>query len=408
MIWSVLLASLALLTADAPAAAASCAPADIAAQGRAVAAARERLRAVPLEEMQTEVDAETRGGIEAVKDRVAAFVASAVGCAGAGEAPDAIRERLVAGGGAGPDARVFDASEPFQTMHGASLSFEVAVPPGHPNLLAVVARLGIACGEDGMLMLFERGGGVRPLMVRRSAPYDEVSGSWDGLRYAVSPAGADRRWYVAVSHSPSWCTSAWSALRYDLSRPGADPALPHIFFSRRVGHYRDNDGGALLRAESGRFQVEHDGGIVDPSIVVRRHVESYSVDGDDVRRTQPAAFNVRDFVDAWLGERWDQARAWSAGGGEIEAAHRAIGAESRSDEISFEFGPIRACPDGTHEVTLEASRASAPGWSVTVSGRGPYRIEQASRAASGRCGGPDLREEIEAESRRRIEGAPTS
>src|SRR4028119_1432647 len=99
---------------------------------------------------------------------------------------------------------------------------------------------------------------------------------------------------VRTPPSPPWGPRAWRSLRYDLSRPSASPDEPEVFFRRSVGNYIGNEGGAILRAEPGRFQVEHDGSIVDPSILVRRHVETYAVDAASVRQVQPVAFRSEE------------------------------------------------------------------------------------------------------------------
>lgn len=402
MLW-IALVLLALLAPD-PSPGSSCAPGSIALRGDAVAQARERLMALQLNDGQTELDQEAQSDVEGLKDRLGEFVVATVTCGDAREAPEAIARRLRTGSRATPDTRDFNDPASWRWMHGAGLDYDVAAPEGHPELLAVVARFGVNCGQDAVFILFERRrGAARPLMIRRSAPYDEVSGAWEDLRYAVAPADASGRWYVALAHIPSWCQSNWRSLFYDLSRPAGEPASPKIFFSRRVPTFIGNDVNAVLRAEPERFQVEHDGGIRGDGIVLRRHVETYSVSGDRVARIQPAAFNVRDFADEWIGASWDEARRWSARA--LESPHRAIGADLAARAYGA-FGAIRRCRSGGHSVTLQrfARRGGVEdgAWYFTVLGDGPYRMVHAGRRPASGCEGPDLSEAIETESRRRM------
>lgn len=372
--------------------------------GAAVAEARSRLSSLPVGEMETRLSPAAQAAIETLKDRLVAFVELSVACSRPAEAAESLEERLAALSDAAPP-RVMVTEEEVRDMHGAWLTYEAAVPSAQPGLLAVVVRFGIECGEDALLLLFDRRAGMRPLMVRRSPPYDEVSGGYLGLTYAVSPPDRNGRWYVATASARPWCSSAWRGIVYDLSRPGPSPERPRMFYERTVSGYIGNDVLAVLRAEADRFQIEHDGGIIDSDIIVRRHVETYSVDGDAVRRMQPAAFNVRDFVDAWIGAPWTEARDWSARVPALADAHRRLSALERREGIGLGFGPIRRCSSGATEIRLDPQRYDDAGgglapWYVYVRGVGPFRVARAGQERSEPCLGPDLREEIERESLR--------
>lgn len=365
-----------------------CAQSEAASSGAEVAAARARLTRIAVGEMQTDVTPDAQAAIEALKDRIVLFATAVLGCADAPVAPAAIQARLAALGDSFEGRTLHTADNPGRDMHGDGLAYAVARPPGHPDLLAIVASVSIECGDDSVLILFERsGGGWRPLMIRRSAPYREISGAFGSFAYALSPPDRDGAWYLATTRITPWCTSMWQAMDYDLSRPGADPAQPRIFFSRRVGTYLGNDRPDDLRAEPGRFQVRHDGGMIDVGILVRRHVDTYAVDGARVRRIQPAAFNVRDFVDEWISAAWAEAAAWSSSAPALAQAHRRLAAPNDgSTLISFE--DIRKCGAGLHMVEVDVER-EAP-WYFVVRGDGSYRLENVSRTPSRACRGPDI------------------
>ncbi|HYG30271.1 MAG TPA: hypothetical protein VD887_08660 [Allosphingosinicella sp.] len=405
MLTGVLFVLLALFgRADAPAPA-PCSDQAVRERGAAVAEARARLSLLPVGEMETRLSPAAQVAIETLKDRLVEFVELTVVCSRPAEAAEPLEERLAALSDAAPP-RLVVTPEEVRDMHGAWLTYEAAVPSAQPGLLAVVVRFGIECGEDALFLLFDRRAGVRALMVRRSPPYDEISGGYQQLTYSVSPPDRNGRWYVATASTRPWCSSAWRGIVYDLSRPGPDPQRPRIFYERTVSGYIGNDILAVLRAEADRFQIEHDGGIVDTDIIVRRHVETYALDGDAVRRIQPAAFNVRDFVDAWIGAPWTEAGDWSAPAPAIADAHRRLSALEGSEGVGLGFGPIRRCRSGATEVRLDPRRYDNAGgrlapWYVYVRGPGPFQIAGAGQERSEPCLGPDLRAEIERESLRR-------
>jgi hypothetical protein len=254
---------------------------------------------------------------------------------------------------------------------------------------------------------------LRPIVIRRSPPYEQISGAWEGLQFALSPRDASGRWYVALSHTPPWCQSVWRSLTYDLARPRPEPSAPAVFFTRTVRNNLDTDRPVALRADADRFQVEHDGGILDVLINRRRHVETYSVTGNAVRRIQPVAFDPRDFVDEWLSAAWPEASGWSAAGPSLAAAHRAVRAALYTPHGPSTFGRISRCSADLHDVELgqdpmDGEARGAPAWHFLVRGRGPYRLERAQRTRAAACAGPDVAEAIERESRRRMRMEPIS
>ena len=389
-IFGLTLAAMLALSPAAPAAPPASGCGEAAAAGAAIEAARLRLAGIPLDGMPAKVTPEAQAAIEGAKDRVVEFLAAALRCTDAA-APGDIAAFLSTAGRAFADTRTYTAEDAGEDRHGNGLRYEVEAVPHHPDLLAVVARLAIQCGEDSVLVLFRRTGGTwRPLIVRRSEPYEEVSGAYGWLQYAVSPPDAQGRWYLATARITPWCTSAWQGLGYDLSRPGEAPGQPRIFFSRKVSTYLGYDDGAAITAEPTRFEVRHDGSIEDSDIIVRRHVESYAVEGEHVRRIQPVAFNVRDFADEWLASLWEEARHWSAPG--VEAGHAEIRAAAL--ETSLGYRAIRRCAHALHELAISAE-GLAP-WYVMVRGEGPYRLERVSRAKDRNCRGPDIKKAVDA------------
>src|SRR5262245_15328982 len=94
--------------ADAADAATGCSTAEVARRGAEVRQARSSLTAIRLEEMQTEVTPVARQAIEAVKDRIVAFVSEAVRCAPANVEPDSLQRELAERGDGFEDRQHYD------------------------------------------------------------------------------------------------------------------------------------------------------------------------------------------------------------------------------------------------------------------------------------------------------------
>lgn len=347
--------------------------------------ARAVLLAVPPEEDGTSVPPRAGRRIEALKDRMRDFVRTMMACAPTAVEPSALAAAMEQRGGVS-NGTTGDAVPPSDDRHGSLVAFEVSRVEGHPDMLAVVATLAIKCGSDSMLMLYAREGARwRELMVRRSEPYRKVSGGWEDLRFAVSPADARGRWFVATASTTPWCSSAWQSMPYELARPGPAPDRPNIVFRGENGIYLGNDTDTILKAEAGAFEIRHDGASIDNGILIRRHVRRYEVDGESVRRVQPVAESVRDFVDEWIVSPWAEAKDWSAGGPTLARIHARLHPDHYSQ--LEEFASIRGCGGGLTQVEIGADEG--PAWFFLVRGHGPWTLERVERRAKAGCTGPD-------------------
>ncbi len=369
-------------------AAAPCSPDRAAAAGAAVRQARARLTAIPVgSDMEIEVSRPTRRAMEALKDRIRVYGAEALRCAPAHPDAKALQAAVSAGGDAFEDTAPFDPAHPTRAVNGNGLGYEVVLYPDHPDLLGLVARVQIACGDDGMLMLYRRGpSGWRELMVRRSRPYRDLSGVWSSLEHRISPDDARGRWYLATMHGGPWCVSNWHGLDYDLSRPGPAPGRPHVFFKANRSVYLGYDEPYVMRAEAGWFEQRRYSDSMDIEVMIRRHIDRYAINSDRVTRIQPVAENARDFVDEWASSPWREARTWSAP--RLRRRHALIARQATRFRLGFEA--VRHCPGGLTEFELDGDRG--PTWFLVVSGTGPYRMAQVSRRARPGCNNGSMEE----------------
>lgn len=365
---------------------AACSPAALAAAGAAVRAARAELSAIPSGEGDTSVSPAASRLIERTKDRLHGFVRAEMACAPASPEPVALEAAMAARGDAFVDTAPYDPERAPPDRHGRYLAYRIERVSSQPGMLAVTATLGINCGTDSMLMLYAREGGRwRELMVRRAAPYRKVSGGWGDLRFAVSPKDAQGRWFVATVSTTPWCSSAWQGLPFELARPGPAPDRASVFFRGKNTVYLGNDEDLLLEAERGAVEIRHDGGSLDSGILVRRHVRRYAVAGQSVRRTQPVAESVRDFVDEWITSPWTEARDWSGRDPELARVHARLHPDHYGQ--LDDFVSIRTCGGGLTQIEIGAE--NGPNWFFLVRGAGPWSLERVARQAGAGCTGPD-------------------
>ncbi|MGZ8420652.1 MAG: hypothetical protein ACXWU3_14380 [Allosphingosinicella sp.] len=386
----VLLAIAGVAAASAPGAGAppaDCSKAAVASAGDAVRAARAELASIPPEADDRSVTPAASRLIEALKDRLRDFVRAEMACAPRAPDPADLAAAMAASGDSfAPSGS--DESHPVPPgRHGDRLAYEVFQVDSHPDMLAVVATLGIRCGSDSILLLYRRTpSGWREAMVRRAEPYREVKGGWQDLRFAVSPADAQGKWFVATVSTTPWCTSAWQGMPYALARPGPSTDRPRIFFRGKGGIYLGNASDLKLRAERDSVEIRHDGVSLDPDILIRRHVRRYSVAGERVRRVQPVAENVRDFVDEWVDSPWAEAKDWSGRDPALAGAH--AGLKAARWETLGGFATIRACGGVTQ---VEIAGRDGPGWFLIVRGgaNGPWTMERVARRPAAGCTGAE-------------------
>jgi hypothetical protein len=361
--------------------------------GIAVRTARAGLMAIPPEDADTSVAPSTGERIEAVKDRLRVFVQAMMACAPASVEPAALAAAMAQRGNASAAIASNHADPPELDRHGDWLTYEVSRVEAHPDMLAVVATLGIRCGSDSILMLYRREGTRwRELMVRRALPYKEASGGWQDLRFAVSPPGGDGRWFVATVSTTPWCSSSWQGLRYALARPAEDPGRPNVFLDEKTTTWLGSEEERLVRAERDSFELRHVAGSIDPAVHNRRHVRRYAVSGNSARRVPPVAESLRDFVDEWIVSPWTEAKGWSGQDPELVRIH----ARLHSDRYPLlgEYASIRACGGGLTQIEIGSDEG--PGWFFRARGDvdGPWTLERVARRGSADCSGPNrLRKE---------------
>lgn len=166
-------------------------------------------------------------------------------------------------------------------------------PPKNPNLLAVTTTIGVCCGEDTSLYIFQKHLSRWLLVLRHEANnYAEVSGAHGRFRYAISSLDRNHHFFVVTARVNPWCTSNWQMLYYQVLRPGLQPALPQVLLSEKESIYLGNEFGNkpayrlkligntfALRFETDATKREMDEGYTYHLLTLR-----YEVKGNHVKR----------------------------------------------------------------------------------------------------------------------------
>jgi hypothetical protein len=222
----------------------------------------------------------------------------------------------------------------------------VRQPARHPDLMAVVTNLTIPCGSDASLNLYRRNGAAWQLiLVEESNGYKDISGGQGSFQFAVSPPDAEGNWYVVAADVNPWCSSNWQQLRYKVLRPGEDVNHPAVLLDEHASIYLGTDLPYRLTLSPNGFElhiVAAQG--LDDSILTREHVRNYEVSGDRVTRIPPLALAPEDFLDEWVGLKWEEATPWasSADAAKLQHWHDRLSRESR-EKIDTEFDFVQPC-----------------------------------------------------------------
>ncbi|HTT98322.1 MAG TPA: hypothetical protein VMF58_09750 [Rhizomicrobium sp.] len=224
--------------------------------------------------------------------------------------------------------------------YGGKVKFDVDSRPG---LLAIVARFGIACGEDAMLTVFERRDNTWVEVLRtQSAPYKTVAGGWWSLDYRISPRNKDGNWFVVTKTLAPWCSSTWSEIRYAVLRTGKDAAHPRTLLSKSDSIWWGADRYGDLKVDANSFDLRWRAESMDDGVHNREWIAHYIVEDSRAYRTAPIAESPRDFADEWLRLDWNEAKHWTA------VAH--YGLKPLHDRLQkihgFEYVAIRRCRSG--------------------------------------------------------------
>jgi hypothetical protein len=129
-------------------------------------------------------------------------------------------------------------------------------------------------------------------------------------------------------------------------RPGEDAYHPAVLLDEHTSIYLGTAQPYRLTASPHGFElhiVAAQG--LDDSIVTREHIRNYEVSANRVTRVPPLALAPEDFLDEWVGMKWEDASAWSsrADAAKLQLWHDRLSRREGSDKIDTEFDFVQPC-----------------------------------------------------------------
>lgn len=233
-------------------------------------------------------------------------------------------------------------SEP--TKQKQDIYFKVRIGSG--NLLQIVNKVDIPCGNDSILLVFQPNEEKwKHVLTWKSSKYEEINGSLNNLEYAVSTPDKDGKWYVVGTDSPARCSSCWGTLRFYVMEPTKENVNPNILFQKTETSYQCDKGPMLETTQEG-FKISFLGKSIDSDILTRTHLHNYKVKDRQLTRIQPIAMHPRDFVDAWINTEWEEASQWAKDSLKIKQIHSKL-----QGQVNCYFGTIQTQKKGINTIT---------------------------------------------------------
>ncbi len=265
----------------------------------------------------TEIDSRMAGLLADLKERLGAFTTAWLAEHPGEAASKDLAERL--GDALAQEGARLISNEPPETDEGLVFTYGLlhgidARPLDDPApLLGVAFTLGVPCGEDAVLFLFERTeGGVREAARVEQDSYENVGDALGTFRWVVVPAD-DNGWAVVSASISPWCASNWQGLRWRASRRDASGmAVPagggedSIYLE---GGLRDEN--LTLERGGTRAVLTYVSSALDPGLHSREYRRRLEVRGGRLVQIGSAATDPRGFVHEWLLAEWDVARTWT-------------------------------------------------------------------------------------------------
>jgi hypothetical protein len=364
-----------------------CAPSNLQAEAQRVLALQEHLLAVPVQPMDETVSPRTAAQIASFKSELSAAVHQWMICRVPSTESAATLQRHL--------ARWLDANLPSKhpsrkepthqpashSVYGADLHIVVDQLSSRPRFLGVLAGFDISCGDDHLLMLYERKNHRwQRVLFWKSGKYKQISGAFgDFFDYVLLPPSIDGAWDVVTAHGTPWCTSRFSGFRIDLLQISEDGQPPRLLFHRQ-GAYSRNGHEPRLRATPHGFQLQIATTSLDTHKFIKTSIFRYRIQNHKVQRTQPVAATPSGFVDAWLQAPWTAASHWIAPAHQtqLHQLHATFSSPSHANSIlytQFLYKTVRRCAN-PNQLQVQMEEIFARRRKVTTSNELYFLLEK--------------------------------
>lgn len=219
-------------------------------------------------------------------------------------------------------------------------------PEGHRKLLVVTTTVGIMCGSDDSLYVYQQNGTVWTLILSLEAnDYQEISSAQFNMKVAVSPPDENNNFFVSIAHTTAWCTSNWQGLQIKTLRPGSDPYSPKVLFSGSESVFLGDDDPYRISATRDTFTLRFIGSDLDSDLLTRPCIQKFKVDKDHVKRIAPVALRAQDFLEEWINRPWTEVSEWdrAADLNDAQSWHETLHNGIKDFFVSYDF--VQKCGD---------------------------------------------------------------
>jgi hypothetical protein len=213
-------------------------------------------------------------------------------------------------------------------------------PSTDKTFLAVITRVGIQCGYDESVYLYEwKDRWVRRLESEQN-DYAEKAHKPQRLEQVLlsDPDREGNRLFLTAGFEP-WCSSNWHDLYTRVWRVGRE-VTPLLDDER----WAFSSGNPAVKAQVTRRRVLLEFTMGRSFLGdFKTQVEQYRFDGAAVQRIDPVALTAENFVDEWMAMPWDRAVQWS----QTDQIERLKAQRDRAlaDEENRELGQTYGVPD---------------------------------------------------------------
>jgi hypothetical protein len=259
-------------------------------------------------------------------------------------------------------------------------------PVGAPAWVQLTTYLGVSCGSDHSVYLYEwrNSRWNRRFTIEADDSRLENYGPRNSVDVRLSAPDARGSRIVMTISEPPFCMSVWHDIDIRLYR--IDTTQHMLVEEDALANYGE-DSTWHARLEPDRALVEFVGGSIDSAVWIRRRVFHYAIHQDLVRRIEPVALSAQDFVEEWLTRPWADAGAWS------EPVTAAWHAKLHKDSVFGDFNVVQRCAEsGEWQVGIDFHDTSAAFFSVSETAQYRFRMKGVSeRPQAGCSGGNDVR-----------------
>jgi hypothetical protein len=208
--------------------------------------------------------------------------------------------------------------------------------PELPDSLVVITSVGVGCGSDQAVYLYQFHSGNRTRVVE-----DHPQSNWGftDAEVQLSEPGSQGQRLLLTHYVSVQCASFWMQMAYSVYRLGGQPGSAELLLTDQHSFYLNDDGPIVLRPDE--LIIEFLDSSVDGGVHNRTRIHRYSF-ARGVQRVDPVAFQPQDFAEEWLTRPWSEMESRSVG--DTREWHQRL----HSDPLWADYSGVIPCTSPGH------------------------------------------------------------